>query len=89
MLRSQAAGAADANETLVKLRDSANSGENIILQGTYYEGQITVSWIDSNTLLIACEKCSGSSVTRIQRKEWQGTSVRYDGIPEILGAEKQ
>lgn len=75
------AGATDANSTWVVLETNDRSKQDHILEGTYYEGRIRVSWVGPRNLLIACENCPTSSITRLQEKEWNGVSVRYDLAP--------
>jgi hypothetical protein len=76
ILQSQSAAATDANTTYIKLRDKGGSAPDSVLEGTYYDAKIRISWVDSKTLTVECDKCADYQ-TRIQEQNWHGISIQY------------
>jgi hypothetical protein len=78
VLQGNSAGATDANSTYVELRERGSSTSDHVLEGMYYGARVTVSWIDSRTLLVQCDACGSDSVTRLQEEKWRDISIRFE-----------
>ena len=76
VLQSRSATATDANATYIKLHDREHATPDSVLEGTYYDATITISWLDSKTLVVKCDKCTDDE-TRLQEKQWHGILIQY------------
>lgn len=76
VLQSRSAAATDANATYIKLHDKEHPTPDSVLEGTYYDAAITISWADSKTLVVECDKCT-TDETRLRENQWHSVVIQY------------
>jgi hypothetical protein len=84
----QSGGATSTDLSTVELRTRLNPIRHTVLAGLDYGGKLTITWIDSQNLLITCYGCTPRNLLvpctnctslDIMRKEatWRDVSIRY------------
>ena len=72
------AAATDTFYTGVALRTRRNPIRYYVFGGLDYGANITVSWLDSNNLLIKCEQCSKLNGGNMKKYTWRKIVIHYD-----------
>lgn len=75
--------ATDAPDTAVQLRTRLNPLRHTIFFALNYGGSVTVSWLDSHTLMVRCQNAKNLSIYK-KLPAWNDVSIRYidiDGNP--------
>ena len=70
------AAATDSAATTVQLRTRFNPLRHTVFLGLLDGGNVTISWPDSNTLVVKCARCDKAYIQGTER-QWNSVSIRY------------
>ena len=71
------ATALDVDQTTVQLRSRFFPFRHTVFAGLQYGGQLKISWLGTNELLVKCAHCKDIDVRAMERR-WRGVTIEYE-----------